>query len=279
MAVHVLRSKRNRAGLTLIELVVVMAILIALAGILIPLISGVIGRAETSARATNSQEIYKWIQMYDASYTRYPSDWDALTDGTTTPLTYVNGFTGTTPVLQIGAITTAEATALERRGHPAYIQLMADAPATTNETFFPYLDPNDRASATGSLTISSATPPNLVTLTTAGQFQLGLSDNATTSSGVYVVFGFGKRCSLVGTGVDEAPVNFFDNAALSPITRYSRYGIVFQVNGVPPNSTTGALEEFSRPRLVRVFRFGGTLSTGDDAIKSYWDDVTTGGGS
>src|SRR5262249_34122570 len=129
------------------------------------------------------------------------------------------------------------------------------------------------------LAIASNGTPSLVTLTVNGQLQLNLSDNATTSTGTYVVVGFGKRCSLVGTGVAEAPTNFFDNAALSPDTRYSRYGLVFQVSGVAPNSTSTTIIDYSRAKLVRVFRFGGTLGTGDDAIKSYWDDVTTGGGS
>jgi prepilin-type N-terminal cleavage/methylation domain-containing protein len=268
----------RRPGLTLVELVVVMAILVALAGILIPLIPGLIGRAETSGRATNSQEIYKAIQTYEASYTHYPSDWDALTDGTTTPLTYVNGFTGSTPPLAVTALTASQSTALNAAGITR-LQLMATSPTGTDETFNPYLDPSDRNSTTGSLPITKTSTPNVVTLTTVGQFQLSLADNATTSSGTYVVVGFGKRCSIIGTGAAEAPVNFFDNAGLSPDTRYSRYGVVFQVSGILPQSTSTTQKDFMRAKLVRVFRFGGTLGTGDDAIKSYWDDVSGGNGS
>jgi prepilin-type N-terminal cleavage/methylation domain-containing protein len=275
---HSPRPTSRRPGLTLVELVVVMAILVALAGILIPLIPGLIGRAETSGRATNSQEIYKAIQTFEASYTRYPSDWDALTDGSTTPLTYVNGFTGSTPPLAVTALTATQSAALSSGGITR-VQLMATSPTGTNETFNPYADPNDRASTTGSMTITSSSTPNLVTLTNVGQFQLSLSDNASTSAGTYVVFGFGKRCSIVGSGAAEAPVNFFDNAALSPDTRYSRYGVVFQVSGRPAQNPNATIADFSRAKLVRVFRFGGTLGTGDDAIKSYWDDVSAGGGS
>jgi hypothetical protein len=256
-----------------------MAILVALAAIIIPIVSGMIGRAETSGRATNSQEIYKWIQTYQASFTRYPSDWDALTDGTAA-ISYVNGFTGGTAPLQISTITdTAQIGALRSAGITR-LQLMDPAAVGSNRTFNPYLDPNDRNSASGSVTITSGTTTlTVATLTSTGQFQLNLSDNATTSTGVYVVFGFGKRCTLVGSGVNEAPFNFFDSATLSPDTRYSRYGIVFQVAGAPPTNPSGTLIPFAKAKLVRVFRFGNTLQTGDDAIKSYWDDVTQGGGS
>lgn len=272
-------AKRPRSGLTLMELVVVMAILIALAAILIPLIPGLIGRAETSGRATNSQEIYKAIQLYEGTYTRYPSDWDSLTDGSTTPLTYVSGFTGATAPLTIAALTGPQTNALRSAGITR-LQMMQTTPTSpADDTFSPYLDQSDRASATGSLTLAANGTPNVAMLTTTGQFQLNLSDNAATSTGTYVVFGFGKRASIIGSGVSEAPVNFFDNAALSPNTRYSRYGVVFQVSGVAPNATNTTIIDFSRARFVRVFRFGGTLGTGDDAINSYWQDVATAGGS
>lgn len=280
VSVIVPRENVRRRGLTLMELIVVMAILIALAVIIIPLLPGLIGRAERSSRATNSQEIYKTIQTYQAMYTRYPNDWDALTDGSSTPLSYVGGFTGTSPALQITALTGPQTNALRSSGINR-VQLMMTTPTTpADDTFSPYLDQNDRSSATGALPLAANGTPNLVTLTSAGQFQLNLSDNATASTGTYVVFGFGKRTSLVGTGASEAPTNFFDNAALSPDTRYSRYGVVFQVSGAafPGSVPSGAIIDFGHAKLVRVFRFGGTLGTGDDAIRDYWKDVAQGDG-
>jgi type II secretory pathway pseudopilin PulG len=78
-----LARRAAHRGLTLVELVVVMAILIAVAGILIPVLPGLIGRAETSARATNDSEIYKWVQTYEASTSQFPFDWDSLVDSST----------------------------------------------------------------------------------------------------------------------------------------------------------------------------------------------------
>lgn len=267
-----------RRGLTLLELIIVLAILIALASILVPILPGLIGRAETSSRATNHQESYKAIQTYAASYSRYPSDWDALTDGTATPLTYVPGFTGGTPPMTLTPITGPQANALRSAGLTR-LQLMAAAPTGSDITFNPYLDPSDRNSPTGSLAIPANGTPTLAQLTPVGQFQLNLSDNAATSTGTYVVFGFGKRASIVGAGVNEAPVNMYDNFALSPDTRYSRYGVVFQVAGVNLTNPSSPVVDFARAKLVRVIRFGNTLGTGDDAVKSYWDDVTRAGGS
>lgn len=274
------RTRRQRHGLTLMELIIVMAILIALAAILIPIMPGLFGRAERSSRATNSQEIYKTVQTYQAMYTRYPNDWDALTDGTTTPLSYVGGFTGTTPPLAITALTAPQTKALTGAGI-SRLQLMATTPSTVSgdDTFSPYQSQTDRSAAVIDLTAN--TTPNVVTLTTAGQFALNLSDNVSASTGTYVVFGLGKRCSLVGVGTNEAPVNFFDDASKSPDTRYSRYGVIFQVSGPAfPGTVTATptIIDFKHAKLVRVVRFGGTLGTGDDAIRDYWLDVAQGDG-
>jgi len=285
------RRAARRPGLTLMELIVVMAILIALAAIILPILPGLLGRAERSSRATNSQEVYKTVQTFEAMYSHFPTDWDALGDGSATPLPWLDGtdgihgnigFGGATPSLAITALTAPQAAALNGAGINRIQLFSATAPTTSNGqdvTFNPYSNPTDRATSGAPIAAST----NVATLTPRGQFFLNLSDNTTTSSGTYVVFGLGKRCSIVGLGMNEAPVNYFDNAALSPDTRYSRYGVVFQVSGVSPtNATAGAtapIIDFAHAKMVRVFRFGTTPGTGDDAIRDYWRDVASGDGS
>ena len=156
--------------------------------------------------------------------------------------------------------------------------------STYSDTFNPYPTLNDKVA--DGLVLTGGTPQSLVTLTPTGQSQLNLSDNATISTGVYVVFGLGKRCSLIGTGIANAPSNFFDKFSLdpSPSGSYGRYGVVFQVNGVSginaaPVTSNTTLTDFSRAKFIKVFRFGSTLTTGDDAIKSYWNDATSVSGS
>ena len=73
----------RRQALTLIELIVVMMILIALAGLLVPMLPSMLTRAHTSTCSTNMAECCKAITTYQALYQSYPNNWDALTDGTT----------------------------------------------------------------------------------------------------------------------------------------------------------------------------------------------------
>ena len=76
------RDHHARGGLTLLELVVVMAILIALAGILVPVFPDLLARASTSTGATNLTEVAKAVQMYQGLYRSYPDLLDSLVDGT-----------------------------------------------------------------------------------------------------------------------------------------------------------------------------------------------------
>ena len=70
----------GRSGLTLLELVVVMTILVALAGILIPLLPGLFTRSAIATNSTNVPEIGKAIGEYQQMYLQFPNNWDALTD-------------------------------------------------------------------------------------------------------------------------------------------------------------------------------------------------------
>ena len=57
----------RRRGLTLMELVVVMFILMALAAIMVPLFPSMVERAHRASQATNESEITKAVQMYQGA--------------------------------------------------------------------------------------------------------------------------------------------------------------------------------------------------------------------
>ena len=77
--------RKNRKGLTLIELVVVMTILIALAGLLIPTFAAMLTRGHTSTCSTNIGEAVKAVQQYQLLYGGYPGNMDSLTDASGRP--------------------------------------------------------------------------------------------------------------------------------------------------------------------------------------------------
>ncbi len=88
---------RKRLGLTLIELVVVMVILMALAAIVLPMFPSMIERAHRASQGTNTREITKAILMYQSMYGNYPDGYDLMTDGTSNDQLHALG-TGASPM-------------------------------------------------------------------------------------------------------------------------------------------------------------------------------------
>jgi len=261
------RRVLSRRGLTLLELVVVLVILIGLAGIVVPMLPSMLGRTETSSGATNHTEISKWVQTYEQIYLGYPKDWDSLTDiGGTKKITYVRGGGGI--VLDSG-LTAGEADALNGAGITR-LQAMVEAPTgiapppPNNKTFDPYTDPSYDTNK-----IKPAAGTKLVILTKEGQQSLGLSDG-TDSPAKYVVFGFGNRASIIGKTTQNAPVVFRDDGSKTPDQVYCRYGVVFQVT----NADGTTLE---RARFVGTCNFKGPGVFNSDADLEEFYDLNKGG--
>lgn len=77
-----LKSRSCRGGFTLIELVVVLVIVAALAGLAIPLVSMLTRSTNMASSAANQKEIANNIELYFALQKRYPQGLDSLLDTT-----------------------------------------------------------------------------------------------------------------------------------------------------------------------------------------------------
>lgn len=71
----------RQTGLTLIELAVVLAILVALSTLMIPYVGNYIGKAEVSTANYNSAAVLSAMQQYYALTGSYPNKLDLLSDG------------------------------------------------------------------------------------------------------------------------------------------------------------------------------------------------------
>ena len=228
LAAH--RRPAARRGLTLIELVVVMAILAALAGILIPTLSGMLNRAHSSSSATNISEVAKLIQTYHTQYLGYPDNFDSLVTSTTgTQATYllpqdVTASPDFTSVTLDDDLTES----LHHAGIKNVTQMVEKAANTTtgnyrwNPTFYPYAAP-----------IAPQTTPATTPIAEGSVF-LGLNGAAAArefsapATATYVMFGIGKYSTLSRSMLD-APVHFGSEADSAPQMVYSRYLVVFQL--------------------------------------------------
>jgi len=212
------KSRQNQAGLTLVELLVVLVVLASVAGILVQLFPDVQQRAHGATGGDNMKEIAKALELERVTTGSYPDDWDSLIDS--------NDVLAATADLVLTDLTAPAADSLEE----TIANALADAnitssfqqddftDATINQTFEGLSDP-----AVDSL----ATDADVATLTPAGIDNLGLQP---TGDGVaaYVAFGLGAESTAIGSSMVDAPVHYLEGGE-SPIENYARWVVVFAV--------------------------------------------------
>ena len=228
------RNKR-RPGFTLVELIVVLMILVGLAAILIPAVTDMVGRTNSSTSSSNIAEVAGSIQRYEAQFLLYPNNFDSL----------MSDLTGTTlDTLSAGLVAvTADLTLTAATRAPLTVGGITSVGVHTagDNTF--------QLPAATALTDTSV----LKGLTAAAQVALGLETTGVADK--YVVFGVGPLCELNGKTNIDAPVYFPETGTLNPDSVYSRFIAVFQI--------TDGTDPLDRAKLVTVITpTGSGLSTG-----------------
>ena len=71
-------SPKRRSGLTLLELVVVIAILVVLAGMIVPLISGLGYQTNAATNATVADDVSRAVRTFYGRFDAQPTGWDSL---------------------------------------------------------------------------------------------------------------------------------------------------------------------------------------------------------
>ena len=161
----------SRPALTLIELIVVLTILIALASLLVPMLPSVLTRGHTATMTTNSESCATAILTYNSLYQGFPNNFDALGDGTGLINYLANGsmcppqFLDPTTVsagpanneLQPLTLTAAEAAALQGVGISQLQGMVKSATYGQTQTLTGYGQPGNSFDPTFSY-YSAATP-------------------------------------------------------------------------------------------------------------------------
>jgi len=237
-------NKARQTGMTLIELTVVLLVLIGLAGLMIPYVSGFVSKTHDSTGSFNSAALDANIQRYQAEKLGFPSNMESLVD---------TGGAMYTKMMTTGFYVVANAgmqrtMSLAMAGITDVVEMDN---ATDNATF--------RATGSNaSETIAGTTPLAAVTNITAGAgpggtFPETLSveqhlaaaferDVNTFDSACYdyVAFGIGDKSDLIGSTMSTAPVHFAQQGAMGPANRYNRFVAVFQVDKIGATGTPNA---------------------------------------
>lgn len=277
------RSVALRAGLTLMELVVVISILALLAALVVPKLADLVERSRSSTQAYSTADVSRQIETFFGLNKKYPDGWDTLMDSSdgslysklntgltsSSSLTDSSGNTTTVgPILTTTTLSSDQVASLNNAGighaflHDSISQASSSGTdrrhfgtgtghdGTTNISTFAAI--NEAAGSKGLLMLIN---------------DFGLNPNRSASdttltrinANTYVVFGLGPKSTLVQTQIQEAP--FMENASSS--TTYSRALAVFEV----PNASSVTGTALSKAKLVGVFGPDGRTKGG--AVSDY----------
>lgn len=235
MKTNLVKPLMNRRAFTLVELIVVLAILVGLAGILIPAVTDMIARTNRSTSAANMSEVAGAIQRYDAQYMTYPNNLDSLMFDNGTGLASgddLNTLTAAFTTASVDVTITAGTLATLSAAGITSVGLHAEDDATF-----------DLATAT-----TLAASDILKGPTAATQVALGLETTGVV--GKYIFLGVGALCDMNGKTTVDAPVHFPRNAASNPNTTYARFIAIFQVTDGVVDLTYPQGKPLSRARFV-----------------------------
>ena len=258
---NLLQNTRKQAarGLTLIELVVVLAILVALVGLVLAFFPGLLSRASKSTSATSIQDIAKAVQINYSTQLTYGSGYDSLLQASDGEL-YSKLTPGVSAQLVKGALEAADSSALTALGVTKLFDLdstlAGDATfAVTGTTSRNVSDPN----APVALIKTGGTPD-----TTAALRRTLLGNYNPVGTAKYVVFGLNKSATIVGPNsiLQDAPVRAGADANENPTTSYQRYGLVFLIDGTTPARTA---------RFLGAVAFGSAgITTAEGSLQGYY---------
>jgi type II secretory pathway pseudopilin PulG len=262
-----------------LELVVVMAILVALAAILVPMLPEFVGKANQSAAASNMNELDRFIMTFRATYERNPNHFDSLMNEGGVAMSGIVPSGG--GALATFSLTSGQQSRLSREGINMVYDLENAVPtdpaalATFHATINPYLA-SQPYGAGRSLTNSASVV--ILKKQTDGTYNQAGFDGAGGSimPGValdtnhyYAVFGIGKRCNLVGANglVKEAPIFGQHKNQSSPATSYQRYAAVYDI-GIADTDT----KKYNARFIGTIALQGQRIFAGGDIVGTYGDD-------
>ena len=259
------RQLHRRRGLTLTELVVVLTILVALGGLIVPMLPNFLAKTHFAKCSTTIPELNKlWITSF-TSDVKYPDGYDSLQSAPGTLFTGLPGVDAGGEVVA-GTITAEQADALRAIGVTRVYDHTVPNPGNAT------LDsvPNDPTGNTLGRLLTA--DQNVALLNPAGPsvVSLGIDVAKYTNNGAidtdFVVLGVGNNCSACGPRglMVEAPTHFGGENDMNPVDFYQRYCVVFAVS----NEGADSAAEFVCACSIHPDGFDGA----EAHIRAYYED-------
>jgi len=218
-------NKARQAGMTLIELTVVLLVLVGLAGLLIPYVSGFIGKTHDSTGSSNIQAVNNAVQRYAVEhYDNFPNKLDSLIDGSTVYSKMMGELmTGSsfTPYLVPLTLDANQAKSFTDIG----ITTLKQMDATTNNGTFNNVSATDFA-VEDTVVVAELDVTQFADSATLAEV---MGKPVDTDHNHYVVFGMGEDSTIAGSTLSDVPVHFAQNADMGADKAYNHFTLVFEV--------------------------------------------------
>lgn len=235
-----IKTHRRQAGLTLLELTVVLLILVGLSGLILPYAQGYLQRTHDATGNDNLWELNNAINLFQAKYLEYPDGFHTL----------VQPGNGAYSDLMNPSL-------VEVVAPPGMIRNMSLMMAGINQVWNMKDGANnesatfDAVSSLQTITATSAVPLAVVTKgefsTAARHLAYAFYNNSgkytefDTNCYDYVVFGVGPESEMINKVMSDAPLHFAATGGMGPQEKYNRFVAVFKVdknNTLPCSEST-----------------------------------------
>jgi len=224
-----LRRAGARRGLTLLELIVVLAILVALSGMVVPLIQGLGYQTNASTNAAVVGDVNGSVGTFHTRFDKYPNEWDSLlnaSDGIYSKL-HPNLMNASPSILQTATLSDLQADSLNVMG---VYQLRDHVEGS--------LSPNTTGTGMRSIAAGSQVVTlNKTSLTSSGTMSGELFSvrelSETNAANDYVVVGLGTATTMRGSVMTDVPLIH----GADPSNHYARVLCVFMVPGTDSGAT------------------------------------------
>jgi len=213
-------NKARQAGMTLIELTVVLLVLVGLAGLLIPYVSGFVTKTHDATGSSNIAAVNNAVIRFTVeNYDKYPSKLDSLVGADDLIFGKMMPEMMGAKYLTEHSLTTQQATSLTDAG---INEVMVMNQSTTDATFA-----NTSSTVAPSQGVVLAKIDKLVIDEAGLAGRIGKVVDYTNNE--YFVLGLGDDSTITGKTLNDVPVHFAKSANMGADNAYNHFVMVFEV--------------------------------------------------
>jgi type II secretory pathway pseudopilin PulG len=293
----------KQAGMTLIELTVVLLVLVGLAGLMVPYVGSFVEKTNDSTGSSNLAQLNNAMGRFVTERNRLPHHLESLINNGAATAAASGACVGATagtvfcglantaafePVTYTGgtAAGTLDAIALESLKDANMYMWINNNQDAANKTFssgtaMKYLPGEGGTLATAAVTFArlpagaTNTDPTTNGMTdTANHGTRQLLSKVLGGAGMdyypecydYIAMGVGDSAELIGKTINSSPVNFPKDAEKGPVQNYNHYIAIFQVDRANAGGATLMGSKYECSTHTEATKFLGTvLNTADTA--------------